>query len=97
MAPRHIHHDDDEAWYVLEGRLRVRLGNEDHDVPAGGAVVGPRGVPHTFCNPDPDPVRYLIIMSDRTSNLLDVLHSGRRLDTGELRDLYAAYGCELLD
>jgi mannose-6-phosphate isomerase-like protein (cupin superfamily) len=46
MAPLHIHHNDDEAWYVLEGRLRVRVGGDDHDVPAGGAVIGPRGVPH---------------------------------------------------
>jgi len=35
-------------------------------------------------------------MSDRTSALLDVLHSGERLDPGELRELYAEYGCELL-
>src|SRR5882757_2281760 len=96
MAPLHIHHDDDEAWYVLEGRLRVRVGPDDHDVPAGGAVIGPRGIPHTFCNPDPEPARYLIVMSDRTSALLDVLHSGERLDPGELRELYAEYGCELL-
>lgn len=97
MAPRHIHYGDDEAWYVLEGRLRVRVGEDDHDIPAGGAVIGPRGIPHTFCNPDPEPVRYLIVMSDRTSALLDILHSGKHLDPQEIRDLYAAYGCELLD
>jgi mannose-6-phosphate isomerase-like protein (cupin superfamily) len=26
IAPRHIHHHDDEAWYVLEGTLRVQSG-----------------------------------------------------------------------
>lgn len=96
MAPLHVHHDDDEAWYVLEGQLRVRVGQEDHDVPAGGAVIGPHGVPHTFCNPGSAPARYLVVMSDRTSALLDVLHSGERLDPDELRDLYAAYGTTLL-
>lgn len=96
MAPLHIHNDDDEAWYVLEGRLRVRVGDEDHDVPAGGAVIGPRGIPHTFCNPAPEPARYIVVMSDRTSALLDALHSGRHFEPDELRDLYAAYGCELL-
>ena len=88
MAPLHVHHDDDEAWYVLEGRLRVRVGDEDHDVAAGGAVIGPRGMPHTFGNPDPEPARYLVVMSDRTSALLDVLHSGERRGPDELRDLY---------
>lgn len=96
MAPLHVHHDDDEAWYVLEGRLRVRVGQDDHDVEAGGAVIGPHGVPHTFCNPDPEPARYLLVMSDRTSALLDRMHSGKRLDPDELRELYAEYGCELL-
>jgi mannose-6-phosphate isomerase-like protein (cupin superfamily) len=97
MAPTHMHHDDDEAWYVLEGRLRVRIGADDHDVPAGGAVIGTHGIPHTFCNPDPEPCRYLLVMSDRTSALIDQLHSGRRLEPAELHELYASYGCELLD
>jgi mannose-6-phosphate isomerase-like protein (cupin superfamily) len=97
MAPLHIHNDDDEAWYVLEGRLRVRVGDEDHDVPAGGAVLGPRGVPHTFCNPGPEPARIIVVMSDRTSALIDMLHSGKNLEPDEMRDLYASYGCQLLD
>jgi mannose-6-phosphate isomerase-like protein (cupin superfamily) len=97
MAPLHVHDDDDEAWYVLEGRLRVRVGADDHDVPAGGAVIGPHGSPHTFCNPDPDPARYILVMSDRTSALLDILHSGHHLEPQEMRDLYVAYGCQLLD
>src|SRR3954464_1944568 len=28
IAPMHVHHRDDEAWYVLEGQLRFRLGDE---------------------------------------------------------------------
>ena len=28
IAPLHVHHADDEAWYVLEGVLRFRLGDE---------------------------------------------------------------------
>jgi len=28
IAPWHVHHKDDEAWYVLEGELRVRMGAE---------------------------------------------------------------------
>lgn len=96
MAPLHLHHDDDEAWYVLEGRLRVRIGTEDHEVPAGGAIIGPHGVPHTFGNAGAEPARYVIVMSDRTSALLDELHSGRQFDREQLRDLYAEYSCELL-
>jgi uncharacterized RmlC-like cupin family protein len=96
QAPVHLHHDDDEAWYVLEGRLRVRIGDEDFDVPAGSAVIGPHGRPHTFWNPDPAPARYLIVMSARTSMLLDALHSGGNRSAAEVSELFTAYGCELL-
>jgi mannose-6-phosphate isomerase-like protein (cupin superfamily) len=43
IAPLHIHHEDDEAWYVLDGALIVRVGEQDVEVPAGGAVLVPRG------------------------------------------------------
>jgi mannose-6-phosphate isomerase-like protein (cupin superfamily) len=39
IAPLHIHHDDDEAWYVLEGILSLRVGDHDVDVPAGGRCL----------------------------------------------------------
>ena len=44
----HLHHDDDEAWYVLEGSLRFRFSDRTVDVPAGGTVFVPAGVAHTL-------------------------------------------------
>jgi uncharacterized cupin superfamily protein len=85
-----------KAWYVLDGRLRVRIGDEEHDVPAGAAVIGPSGVPHTFWNPDPVPARYLIVMSAQTSAMLDVLHQGGTLSREEMGEVFARHGCELL-
>ena len=41
--PLHVHHEDDEAWYVLEGALRFRLGEETFEVGAGGGVLAPKG------------------------------------------------------
>jgi hypothetical protein len=96
QAPLHLHHDDDEAWYVLAGRLKVRIGDDEYDVPAGAAVIGPRGVPHTFWNPDPAPARYVIVMSSQTSAMLDALHSGGSLSPAGMREIFARYGCELL-
>ena len=96
QAPLHIHHQDDEAWYVLEGRLAVRIGDDQHEVPAGGAIIGPHGMPHTFWNPGPAPVRYVIVMSAQTSALLDALHSGGQLTPEQIRQLFTDHGCELL-
>lgn len=96
QAPLHVHHDDDEAWYVLDGRLKVRIGSEEHDVPAGAAVIGPSGLPHTFWNPDPLPARYLIVMSAQTSAMLDELHGAATRGPDQVREIFARYGCELL-
>lgn len=97
QAPLHVHHEDDEAWYVLEGRLMVRIGDNDYEVSAGAAVVGTHGLPHTFWNPDPVPARYVIVMSSHTSDLLDALHSSGTRNPADLRSLFAAHGCTLLD
>jgi mannose-6-phosphate isomerase-like protein (cupin superfamily) len=78
IAPLHIHHDDDEAWYVLEGALGVRLDDEDIEVQTGGAVLVPRGTPHTYWNALPTPTRYLLIMTPRIHGLIEALHDGER-------------------
>src|SRR5437588_5821251 len=36
IAPRHLHRTDDEAWYVLEGALRVQVGKEEVEARARG-------------------------------------------------------------
>ncbi len=46
--PRHRHHWEDEALYVLAGALRVWVGGRWADAPAGAAVFLPRGVEHTI-------------------------------------------------
>ena len=46
--PLHIHHDEDEVFYVLEGTLHFNVGGRDLYASAGDMAFGPRGVPHTF-------------------------------------------------
>ena len=47
-TPLHIHHLDDEGFYVLEGQLTLWVGDETHVVRAGESILAPRGVPHTL-------------------------------------------------
>ena len=46
--PLHIHEDLDDTWYILDGQMVVRCGDEELVVGAGHWVSMPRGVPHTF-------------------------------------------------
>jgi mannose-6-phosphate isomerase-like protein (cupin superfamily) len=38
IAPLHLHRSEDEAWYVLEGRLGFRVGEDEVEAGAGGCV-----------------------------------------------------------
>jgi mannose-6-phosphate isomerase-like protein (cupin superfamily) len=58
--PLHVHHREDEAWYVLEGRMTFYVGDERHVAEAGAFVFAPMGLPHTF-TVDVEPTRVLIL------------------------------------
>lgn len=49
--PPHVHADRDHAFYVLEGIVRLVIGAETVDAPAGAFAYVPAGVPHTFGSP----------------------------------------------
>jgi mannose-6-phosphate isomerase-like protein (cupin superfamily) len=75
IAPPHVHEKDDEAWYVLEGELRVQMGEQEIEVRAGAGVLVPRGTPHTYWNPGPGAVRYLLIMTGNIYQLIQDIHA----------------------
>ncbi|PWW08563.1 hypothetical protein DFQ01_101286, partial [Paenibacillus cellulosilyticus] len=74
IAPLHLHHHDDEAWYVLHGTLSVRVGDEVVTAKQGEAVIVPHGTPHTFWNPSAETTRYLIIMQGQVHPLIEAIH-----------------------
>ncbi len=47
-SPLHVHHNEDEWFYVLEGELTFWVGGQVSVAPAGAFVFGPRDIPHTF-------------------------------------------------
>lgn len=46
--PLHVHRSEDELFHVLEGELRLRVGDEELRVGPGAAAVAPKGVPHSY-------------------------------------------------
>lgn len=57
--PLHTHVRLHDMFYVLQGTLTVRLGDEVHEAGPGTFVCVPPGTPHTFSNPSTEPVRFL--------------------------------------
>jgi mannose-6-phosphate isomerase-like protein (cupin superfamily) len=96
IAPLHVHHEDDEAWYVLEGRLGFRLGDELVEAGAGEAVMARAGTPHTYWNASTGPTRYLLVMAPRILALIDAIHAASDRSRPALAGLFERYRSELL-
>jgi mannose-6-phosphate isomerase-like protein (cupin superfamily) len=96
IAPLHLHHNDDEAWYVLEGMLCVRVGDKDVEAKAGSAVFVARGTPHTYWNPGSGPLRYLLVMTPRIYELVQEIHSLKERTPAVLQAVFRKYDSELL-
>ena len=57
----HVHHREDEVWYVLEGEFRFMVGGELYRLSTGEMAFGPRNAPHCFQNISDEPGRLLVI------------------------------------
>ena len=96
IAPLHLHRNDDEAWYVLEGTLCVRVGKDIVEAHAGSAVLVPRGTPHTYWNPGQGLLRYLLIMTSNTYSLIQDIHALSERSPAALRAVFEKHDSELL-
>ena len=59
-SPLHVHHNEDEWFYVIEGELTFWVGGQVIVAPAGAFVYGPRDIPHTFTVAS-DQARFLLV------------------------------------
>ena len=96
IAPLHLHRSEDEAWYVLEGRLGFLSGEDEIEAEAGRSVIVPAGVPHSYWNATEGVARYVIVMGPRTAALVAAIHSMEPFDHERLRALFEEHDSELL-
>ncbi|HUO73634.1 MAG TPA: quercetin 2,3-dioxygenase [Solirubrobacteraceae bacterium] len=59
-SPLHVHHREDEWFYVVDGELTFWVGGQVISAPAGAFVYGPREIPHTF-TVSSDTARFLLV------------------------------------
>lgn len=58
-TPLHLHEQDDEAFYVLSGGMRVYHGEDVSRAEAGAFVLLDKGRPHAFAVDGDEPLRVL--------------------------------------
>ena len=59
-SPLHVHHNEDEWFYITEGEITFWVGGRIFNASAGSFVYGPRGIPHTFDVTSPE-ARFLLV------------------------------------
>ena len=59
--PLHVHHIHTEAIHALEGRYKVRIGEETFTCEEGGFAYMPAGLPHAFLNLTDEPGRVVLL------------------------------------
>ena len=47
-APLHVHHNEDEAFWILDGDATFEVGDATFEAHAGDYVYGPRDIPHRY-------------------------------------------------
>jgi mannose-6-phosphate isomerase-like protein (cupin superfamily) len=104
--PLHVHHHEDEAFFVLEGRVRFRCGERDVEAGPGAYVFLPRGIPHTFVVEGDEDAHVLTLLSPGGGERFFV-EAGRTPegpglpppgppDVARLRELAPRFGNEIL-
>ena len=58
----HVHHFEDEGFYILEGEMTFYVGEQTIKAQPGSFLFGPKDVPHAF-NVDRGPARLLFVLS----------------------------------
>jgi mannose-6-phosphate isomerase-like protein (cupin superfamily) len=60
--PLHVHHNEDEAWYIVDGQMTFYVGEDSLQAGTGSFVFAPSGIAHTF-TVDVEPTRVLVFAS----------------------------------
>jgi quercetin dioxygenase-like cupin family protein len=60
-SPLHVHHRENEWFYVLDGKLTVWVGGQVIRAPAGSFAFGPQDTPHTFTVSSAGGARFLLV------------------------------------
>jgi quercetin dioxygenase-like cupin family protein len=106
MPPLHVHHREDEVFYVLEGQLTLFYGEKEITTVAGQVVVAPRGVAHAY-RVDSDLARWLVLgvpagfeqfvrALSEPAPASEMPPADRPVDAARIASVAAQYGIEIL-
>lgn len=107
--PWHVHHREDEGFYVIEGELSFMVGNRTYKAQKGDFLLAPKDVPHTYMVENKGHARILMIcspagfencvraMSTPVSSLVPPKPENVDTDFEKIKDIASEFGVEFVD
>lgn len=91
-GPLHYHKKEDQYVLVLEGTVRIVLGEKTIDAVPGQSLAMMRGIPHGLGNATQEPVRYLSISTPGgAEEALVIISNNPKMDHASLLELAARF------
>ena len=94
---RHLHYDQDEWFYVIEGGFRFEVGEERYLLRPGDSLLAPRRVPHVWAHVGEGTGRILVAFAP-AGNMEAFFREASKANTMPPQDpeLWRAHGMQLL-
>jgi quercetin dioxygenase-like cupin family protein len=100
----HIHHREDEWYYVLAGNFLFRVGGETHILAPGSSIWLPRDIAHVWMNTGDTEGKLLLICQpggfekffDEMGSAMDKIPVDSDAANQRMKEIMAKYGMELL-
>ena len=105
MTPLHVHHKEDEGWYLLEGKVTCTCADESTSIEPGGFIWLPRDIPHrlrfeTECHllqiAIPAGLEVFHKQMGQPAPRIELPPPGQVLDTEKYKRLAAEHGLEII-
>ncbi len=96
--PMHIHHRDNEAFFVLSGSYRMHVAGTDYECPAGSFVYLPPGTVHGFYALEPGTRKLNIYAPSSHEGFFDDLDAimAEGADDDRIRELFERHQTEIV-
>ena len=100
----HVHHREDEWYYVLSGDFLFRVGGETHVLPVGSTIWLPRDIPHVWMNTTDEEGKLLLICQpggfekffEAMGNAMQKSSADPDAANQQMKEIMAKFGMELL-
>lgn len=98
----HLHHTQDEYFYIIKGEFTVKVGGDTFNLKAGDFAFAPRKIPHAFAKTNDGEGQMLVLFQPAGSMedfFLQMSKLGKDIPKDQekiLKELWAAHGMEIV-